>query len=180
MGRQQSIDRDSVLDAAEKVIARDGAGGLTLEAVAREAGVSKGGLQYCYRSKDSLIEAMVHRVMTAHEGRVRRYVAMNEDDPLANIVGYIEAARAEDMSTNSRSASLLASLVRAPEFQQAIRQGYRQMFQTVDLKTQAGRVARVALIAAEGICLLRGLGLYEMEDDEWEDVFSTIRSLVAQ
>lgn len=41
MGRIRVIDRDHLLDAAEAVVARDGAVKLTLESVAAEAGVSK-------------------------------------------------------------------------------------------------------------------------------------------
>ena len=42
--------------AAAKVIERDGAGHLTLEKVAAEADLSKGGLLYHYPSKDALLQ----------------------------------------------------------------------------------------------------------------------------
>lgn len=53
--------RDAVLDAAERVVGRDGVGSLTLDAVAAEAGVSKGGLLHHFPSKDRLIEGLVRR-----------------------------------------------------------------------------------------------------------------------
>src|SRR3546814_3386421 len=37
MARPRTIDRDAVLDAAQRVVARDGAAGLTLEAVDRKS-----------------------------------------------------------------------------------------------------------------------------------------------
>ncbi len=51
MGRKQTIDRSALLDAAERVVLRDGAGQLTMDAVAAEAGVSKGGVLYAFPSK---------------------------------------------------------------------------------------------------------------------------------
>ncbi|MCR8492651.1 MULTISPECIES: helix-turn-helix domain-containing protein [Hyphomicrobiales] len=45
MSRAKTIDENTILDAAEAVIREDGAAGLTIEAVARKAGVSVGGLQ---------------------------------------------------------------------------------------------------------------------------------------
>jgi AcrR family transcriptional regulator len=54
--------RDRLLNAAEQVAARDGVANLTLEAVAREAGVSKGGLLYHFPSKSALISATVERL----------------------------------------------------------------------------------------------------------------------
>lgn len=51
--------RDSLLDAAKRVMQRVGAGNLTLDAVAKEAGVSKGGLLYHFPSKQALLRGLV-------------------------------------------------------------------------------------------------------------------------
>ena len=59
--------RDSLLDAAKRVMQRDGAGNLTLDAVAREAGVSKGGLLYHFPSKADLLRGMVAKGVDQHE-----------------------------------------------------------------------------------------------------------------
>src|SRR5688500_11748445 len=53
--------KDKLLDAAEVVVVRQGIGNLTLDAVAAEAGLSKGGLLHHFPSKDLLIEALVVR-----------------------------------------------------------------------------------------------------------------------
>src|SRR4051812_10090852 len=54
---------DQLLDAAEEVALRDGVTGLTLEAVAAQAEVSKGGLLYHFHTKERLIAAMVERIV---------------------------------------------------------------------------------------------------------------------
>ncbi len=51
--------RQRLLDAAAAVVRRDGAQALTLDAVAAEAGVSKGGLLYHFKSKRELLDAML-------------------------------------------------------------------------------------------------------------------------
>jgi len=51
--------RDSLLDAAKRVMQRVGAGNLTLDAVAKESGVSKGGLLYHFPSKQALLRGLV-------------------------------------------------------------------------------------------------------------------------
>jgi AcrR family transcriptional regulator len=53
--------RDKLLDAAEAVVVRQGIASLTLDAVAAEAGLSKGGLLHHFPTKDRLVEAMVTR-----------------------------------------------------------------------------------------------------------------------
>jgi AcrR family transcriptional regulator len=67
MGRQRSIDRDKVLDVAEEIVATQGAAGLTIDSVARAMGISKGGVQYCFGSKDAMIDAMFDRWGKAYE-----------------------------------------------------------------------------------------------------------------
>jgi len=50
-----------ILDAAETVVVRDGVRSLTLDAVAEQSGISKGGILYHYRTKEDLAAAMVER-----------------------------------------------------------------------------------------------------------------------
>ena len=59
MGRPSR--REQLLDAAVAVIRRDGAAALTLDAVAAEAGVSKGGVLYHFASKRALIDGLLER-----------------------------------------------------------------------------------------------------------------------
>ena len=52
---------EQLLKAAEAVIIQQGIAKLTIDAVAAEAGMSKGGLLHHFRTKDNLIEALVKR-----------------------------------------------------------------------------------------------------------------------
>ena len=79
-----SATRNRLLDAAGTVVHRDGAQALTLDAVAKEASVSKGGLLYHFKSKNDLVQAMVERWM-ADFGR-----EMEEADP-DFVRGYVKA-----------------------------------------------------------------------------------------
>ena len=63
--------RERLLDAAAAVVRRDGAQALTLEAVAAEAGVSKGGLLYHFNSKRELLEAMLGGWLEEFDARDR-------------------------------------------------------------------------------------------------------------
>lgn len=70
--------RDSILDAAERLIARDGVQHLTIGRVAEEAAVSRGGLFYHFPSKEALVQAMVQRMVA---GWQRALEAQMADDP---------------------------------------------------------------------------------------------------
>ncbi|MBT2266093.1 TetR/AcrR family transcriptional regulator [Rhodococcus erythropolis] len=51
-----------ILDALEELLLKRGLSGVTLENVASQAGISKGGLLYHFQTKDAMIEAMVRRL----------------------------------------------------------------------------------------------------------------------
>ncbi|MFC7715316.1 TetR/AcrR family transcriptional regulator [Nonomuraea recticatena] len=59
--------RERLLDAAAEVLLTDGAESLTLEAVAKRAGVSKGGLFYHFPTKQAMVAAMVDRLTSAFD-----------------------------------------------------------------------------------------------------------------
>ncbi len=59
--------RDAILNAANRVILRDGSGRLTLEAVAKEANISKGGLLYHFKNKEALIFGLLEAQLAQFE-----------------------------------------------------------------------------------------------------------------
>jgi AcrR family transcriptional regulator len=70
--------RYRILDAAEELVCTRGIAGFTLDGVAQEAGVSKGGLLYHFRSKDSLISAMQRRMASRMADTLREAKAGSE------------------------------------------------------------------------------------------------------
>lgn len=82
--------RDDVLDAFERLLIDDGPRAATMDATARAARVSKGGLLYHFASKDAMTAALIHRlhalvdddireIVTAPEGVVEYYVRSSVD-----------------------------------------------------------------------------------------------------
>ena len=89
------LARERVLDAFETILIDDGERAATLDAVARRAEVSKGGLLYHFGSKEELEAGMIDRLLrlhaddlqvmaTAPEGPVAYYIrtSVMEDDGL--------------------------------------------------------------------------------------------------
>ena len=89
------LARERVLDAYEGILIAEGERAATLDAVAKAAGVSKGGLLYHFASKDELATAIIDRLLAltdddlarmhqAPEGPVAYYVrtSVMEDDAL--------------------------------------------------------------------------------------------------
>ncbi|MFO1070592.1 MAG: helix-turn-helix domain-containing protein [Geminicoccaceae bacterium] len=81
--RRRERSREEILDAARTVLLRDGVAAMTLEAVAREAGMSKTGLYYYFASKDELVFELVYGVIERHARAVDQAVARAYDAPTA-------------------------------------------------------------------------------------------------
>ncbi|NKX55507.1 TetR/AcrR family transcriptional regulator, partial [Arthrobacter mobilis] len=59
----EQVDRQSrILEAALDLLSRHGISGVNMRAVAREAGVALGLVNYYYEDKTSLIRAALHRI----------------------------------------------------------------------------------------------------------------------
>ena len=81
--RKRDRSRDDILAAARAVLLRDGIAAVTLEAVAREAGMSKTGLYYYFSSKEALIFELVFAALQLHAERVETAVAATDTGPAA-------------------------------------------------------------------------------------------------
>jgi AcrR family transcriptional regulator len=87
---QATIDR--LLDAAIQVIAEGGAQRLTLDAVAKKAGVSKGGLLHHFPSKNALIAALLERLYARFEALTVAYYEAEAEQPGRWLRAYIRAS----------------------------------------------------------------------------------------
>jgi AcrR family transcriptional regulator len=145
MPRARTSDR--LLDAAAVVVRRDGAQALTLDAVAAEAGVSKGGLLYHFKSKRELVEAMVQRWLAQFQREI--------DDADPHFVrGWVKAS-----DPAGEELGMLAALVADPELLGTVRRQYAIWQDRVEREGSDPVDATVARLAADGLWLAELLGL---------------------
>ncbi|KAA5604239.1 TetR/AcrR family transcriptional regulator [Roseospira marina] len=173
MGRPRKIDRDKVLDAAEAVVGDVGAAALSIDAVAKAAGITKSGVQYCFGTKQQLIDAMFGRWETEFTQEVAELVGPNPD-PISFIRGHIEATMRTDEVENARSAVLMAALLQTPEQRQRTQDWYRERLDALDVSTNLGRRTRLAFLASEGLFILRCCGLMDVSEAEWASAYKDI------
>ncbi|GGF67888.1 TetR family transcriptional regulator [Azorhizobium oxalatiphilum] len=173
MSRKRTIDRDAVLNAAELIIQNEGPAALTIDAVARAAGITKGGVQYCFENKAGLIAAMVSRWWGEFDAEVAEITADNS--VAGSIKAHVIATQNLGADGEARRASaMMASLMQAPEQLEANRQWYRQRLDRIDSATEEGKSLRLAFLACEGLFLLRSFNFLVVSEDEWESMFQDV------
>ncbi|MBC2885831.1 TetR/AcrR family transcriptional regulator [Ochrobactrum sp. CM-21-5] len=177
IGRPRTIDRDHVLDMAERIVAEGGVAALTMDAVAQASGVTKGGVQYCFGNKDGLLKAMIERWGDRFDDQVsvRR---QGRTDALSHIAAHIRVTRESDAEDDSRFAAMMTSLIPNTEYLDETRAWYRKQWDGLDVSTLEGRKARLAFIANEGAFLLRSFNFFELSAEEWQAIFDDIEGLM--
>lgn len=111
---RRSDTPSALLDAAQKIVLDAGPEGLTLEAVAAAAGVSKGGVLYHFRNKDALLSGLLGRAFETMKQWVEARVADAEPGQGAVAHAYIDFVRAihrsEEMPTMGAALYACAAL----------------------------------------------------------------------
>lgn len=166
------------MDAAEALVAQTGAAALSFDAVAKAAGVTKSGVQYCFGTKENLIQSMIRRWGDSFEREVMERVG-GDPSPKAMIRGHLEATRDSDEAEYSRSAVMMTALLQRPDQVAATREWYTSRLAHLDMTNAADRQAALAFLAGEGAFMLRTFGLVDLDETQWSALFNDMLSMLA-
>jgi AcrR family transcriptional regulator len=158
---------DLLLDAAEAVIVRDGIASLTLDAVAAEAKVSKGGLLHHFPSKDRLVESLVTRTASnirAHNAEACESVP---EGPGRMARGLL-AANLRDLhewcvTCQRGSAATFSALAHNPQLLAPMREAYAELHRRVAEDDLPEGIGDVVVAAIDGLWLNWVLGLIQVD-----------------
>ena len=175
--------QDRLLDAAEAVVVRQGIASLTLDAVAAEAHMSKGGLLYHFPSKDRLVEALVRRsaeawracYMDAYRripegpGRMARALLRH---CLSDAQGWTDQLR-------HSSSAVFVALAQNPSLIEPMRAVYSDLHRRIGEDGLPPGVGQAVAAAIDGLWLYWVLGLARVDQDLMARVRLALENMVA-
>ncbi|NUS68571.1 MAG: TetR/AcrR family transcriptional regulator [Ensifer adhaerens] len=179
MGRKRAIDQQHVLDAAERVVGRDGAANLTVDAVAREAGVSKASVLYDYKSKQALIEAIVDRAFerdNEHHARVEQEIGDIQDRAVRGRI--VAAAEPPPEEFRAVALNLSAALTLDAGLRRKMQASQDATIARILQDSQSPRGALLAYLALEGLKFLEYLDFHHFARADRDEVLREINWLV--
>ena len=171
--------RESILQAAEEIVARHGPAHLTLETAANQAKVSKGGLFYHFRSKEALLEAMIRRsvqLLESEHTKVAESLTGERNGKLkANIIGTLRHLEGQ----RPVLTAVVAAIANDPKLVEPMRESFRNDFQTLckELNLRMEDVA-VLFLASQGMLLMELLGLSFLTPSQIRKVTQRMLQLV--
>ncbi|MDR1536179.1 MAG: TetR/AcrR family transcriptional regulator [Planctomycetota bacterium] len=155
--------REAILDAVEAVIARRGLSGTTIDAVAAEAGVSKGGLFYHFASKGEMLRQLIDRYERRFNERRQAIRDRLSGDPGGFLKATVLAAL-DIRPPGQAKASNLVSLLDDPVLRKRATTVKRRIFKEVVRGSPHPERAVLAMLVVDGLRVMELLDRAAMTD----------------
>ncbi|MGL5836175.1 MAG: TetR/AcrR family transcriptional regulator [Waterburya sp.] len=146
----RSATREALLRAASQVVIDKGVDSLTLDAVAKQAGVSKGGLLYHFSNKDVLVESVVEQLIQDFESVLQ--TEFDQDDAPGTPGQWVRAYIRATLKSSKLSLALIARLssiaANSPKLAEIIKvydQQWRQRIETSGIDPTKATIIQLAI-----------------------------------
>jgi len=108
--KQPDVLRARILEAAQGVLLDEGLAAVTHDRVLARTGISKGGLQHHFRTKQLLLDALFDQLFAGFVAQYELALAQEPTGPARHVRAYIRASRANalDVARTGRATVLLA------------------------------------------------------------------------
>lgn len=172
--------KGKIIEAAARLVLTSGVSSFTLDAVAKEAGVSKGGLLYHFPSKEHLLLAMVNALVEVTEERIAE-VQKEDEQPGSWLRGFIEACLVREVPAIGSVGHLSVAFLTAAATDIALlkpmadrQAAWREALNTSGVDPDLAHIIR---LAADGLWINDVVGLPVLDDAEREAVYQRLRAM---
>ncbi|TWC07163.1 TetR family transcriptional regulator [Bradyrhizobium macuxiense] len=167
--------RTAALDAAITIVTRDGPGRLTLDAIARESGLSKGGVMHQFRTKEAVLRALLEQQMAYFEAFSNRYLEKaRETTDQPELAAQIATLREAISTPRSGAFALLAAMNENPELMAMPRDVDIEKVARMKAEARDPDLALLRWAAARGLLLSSLFGLSSLTDAERDRLFERL------
>jgi AcrR family transcriptional regulator len=187
-----TVTKDKICDAAIQITVRDGLLAMTLDAVAKEAGISKGGVMYHFPSKDELVRGVLDYFSQQCETMLMRRVV---DDPEPRLrwarcmldCMFPESPEADAHTDDGQMSSevlsrffmaMLTGAVTCPAAMQPLRQLATRMRNRFMSDPKEGMEQILVWLAIDGLFLWQFMGIIDNDDPMIAQVGETLRARI--
>jgi len=170
--------RETVLVAATQVIARLGVNAFTIDAVAKEAGVTKGGVLHHFPSKEALIEGLIAQVMQTFKTRLQAELATDTlGDTGRWLRAYIRTVFSVQYEVQNLIPALAAAVAADHQTLNRIRQGFEESQQAAIHDGIDPIQATIARLAVDGIVFARALNIDVLDQETSQKIYEALFKL---
>lgn len=163
-----------ILHAASKIVKEKGIFNLTLDAVALEAGLSKGGLLYHYPSKEELVQGMVEHLASNYREKIANKAEANAEEKGRWIRAYLDVTFNQMYQNKDMHSGLLAAKAVNENLLDPIRALYSDWQDEISKDGLDPVKATIIRLAIDGVWLAELFDFYHIDTDMKEKIFKTL------
>lgn len=177
MKKSKSDTRKIILDSAEAVVRKKGVAHLTLDAVVKESGISKGGILYHFSGKQALVQGMLERFFQSFQAEMNALIQSEEPGPGRWLRAYIRSTLNSEKNSQDLTSALIAALGTERELLTPLADEF-SAWQAQGLNDGVEpEIAMMIMLAADGYWLSSIFNSQPISNELKEKVFSKLLSL---
>jgi AcrR family transcriptional regulator len=142
--------RTFLIDVANNIIKRYGAEKLTIDELAREASLSKGGVLYHFPTKEALLKALLENWINEFEASINKALENAPSGKGAWIHAFIKASANEEQMSQNNALALLAVIAHDHELLGLVRER-TEVWQKQMIDDFDPALATLLRLAADGL-----------------------------
>lgn len=177
--KQPELVRSQLLGVVRELLVAEGPHAVTLDAVSRRAGVTKGGLQHHFRSKQSLLEALSDQLFAEFESRYALALAAEPEGAIRHARAYVRTCFDRDMACNQgetqRAIALLA--LNLPSCRSRWHARMQQALAADGADPVAADRLLICRLAADGFWFSQMLDVYALDESRQANLQATLLGL---
>jgi AcrR family transcriptional regulator len=167
--------RNAAIQAALTIIARDGPGRLTLDAIARESGISKGGVMHQFRTKGAVLKALLEHQVDYFAKFSEDYVAKADaGQSELQLLAQIATLREVAINQSSVAFAIVGALAEEPGLLSITRETEIEKIECIKVEAADPDLALLRWAAARGLALSALFGLYAFPEEDRERLFDRL------
>ena len=187
-----TVTRDKICEAAMQLAIRDGLLAMTLDNVAKQAGISKGGVMYHFPSKDDLVRGVLDYFSQQCETMLMRRVVDDPEPRLRWARCMLDCLFPESAESDTRTddgeissdvlsrffTAMLAGAVTSPAAMLPLRELAARMRKRFMSDPNDGMEQILVWLAIDGLFLWQFMGLIDSDDPMIAQVGETLRARI--
>lgn len=167
--------RNAAIQAAITIIVRDGANRLTLDAIAREGGISKGGLMHQFPTKEAVLKALLAHQTEYFDAFFQRYLAEHgAEHAQPHLAARIATSREALTDSHSIAFAILGAVAQEPGLLAGQCDLDAACVAIIKAEAADPDLATLRWLAARGLVMTTLLGLCPLTDADRERLFARL------
>ena len=177
MAKDPLETKRKLLEAAALVVKEKGASQLTLEAVAKQAQVSKGGLLYHFPNKTALLTAMIVHLNDNFERAIEERVSQ---DKASWLEAYVAMSFDPEHSQVAESAGMLAAVANDMSLLEPLAERYEVLQKELEASALDSDLATIVRLAADGLWFTELFNISPLTEERRSQVLAALLTLIRE